>query len=334
MKVAQYFSFGNPLEVLELVDIKIDDINDNEVRIALEAASINPADLLAIHGLYPIRPSLPAIPGSEGVGRIVEVGSKITNVRPGDRVFLPFKVGLGTWREEMIITGEDLFALPENADPLQLAMSSVNPPSAYFMLTKFVSLNKGDWVIQNAANSAVGRYVIAFAKLMGIKTINIVRRESIVDDLLESGGDIVLVDGPDLAKRVSKATKKTSIKLALDGVAGDATHRLSQCLAFEGTVVNYGAMSMKKCELGASQTIFKQIKLTGLWLQKWTQTAPVSEVKSLYQKTNEALINGSVKVKIDTVYPFQKLNEAIRHAMKEQRNGKILITGPAFTRNI
>ncbi|MHA1984325.1 MAG: zinc-dependent alcohol dehydrogenase family protein [Candidatus Hodarchaeales archaeon] len=325
MKAAQYSSYGNPTKVVELVEINTESLKVDEVRISMEASSINPADLLTIQGLYPIRTQLPTFPGSEGVGTIKEVGSKVTRVKEGDRVFLPFRAGLGTWREEIVVSENGLFAIPKSADPLQLAMASVNPPSAYFMLTKFVSLQKDDWIIQNAANSAVGQYVIAFAKHLGIKTVNVVRRESAIDELTQIGGDIVLVDGKDLAKRVSKITNKVPIKIGFDGVAGDATHRLSQCLEFGGTVVNYGAMSLQKCELGASQTIFKQIKLMGIWLQKWTQMASPEEVKVLYQITNEAVIKGIVKTKIDTVYPLNEIKSALTHAMQDSRNGKILL---------
>jgi NADPH:quinone reductase-like Zn-dependent oxidoreductase len=209
-------------------------------------------------------------------------------------------------------------------------MASVNPPTAYYLLTKYVSLQTEDWIIQNCANSAVGRYVITFAKKMGIKTINLVRRDSAVQELKDFGGDIVLVDAPDIAKQVSKLVDIKKVKIAFDGVAGDATHRLSQCLAFGGTIVNYGAMSMNKCELGASATIFKQITLKGIWLQKWTETAPKEEVEKMYKITNKAVISGEVYTAVDSVYPLEDIKKAVVHAMKEERKGKILITGPAY----
>ena len=330
MKIAQYSKNGYPSDVVELIEIEPTPLGPNEVRIALEASAINPADLLTIQGLYAIRPPLPATPGNEGVGRIVEKGKNVSHIKVGDRILLPFRSGLGTWREQLIIPSQGLFTIPDTVDPLQLAMALVNPPSAYFMLTKFVSLHPGDWIIQNAANSGVGQYVIAFAKSMGIKTVNIVRREDVVKDLLELGGDIVLVDDPDIAKLVSRVTNKAPIKLALDAVAGEATHKLAQCLSFGGTIVNYGAMSLKRCELGATQIIYKQIKLVGLWLQKWTETAPPEEVQALYSKTNEAVINGIVKTKIDSVYPLSEIKKALVHAMQEKRKGKIILTGPAY----
>ncbi len=330
MKQAQYSEYGNPEQVIDLVETPKKELTNGQVRLELEASSINPADLFVVQGTYPLRPKLPATPGNEGIARVTEITHGITTVKVGDRVFIPFRSGVGAWSEEIIVPGKYLFPLPKDADPLQLAMAAVNPPTAYFMLTKFVKLQPGDWIIQNLANSSVGRYVICFAKTMGVKTINLVRRESAVEELKQFGGDIVLVDGPDVAKQIKNMVDTEKVKLAFDGVAGEATHRLGQCLAYGGTIVNYGAMSMEKCFLGVSGTIFKQLKLIGIWLGKWTQTAPMEEVEALYKVTNDAVIKGTVKSAIDSIYPLQEIKQAIHKALQEQRNGKVLITGPAF----
>ena len=333
MKQAQYKEYGNPEQVIELVDVQKQPLLEGQVRLELEVSNIKPADLIVVQVSYPLRPNLPTVPGNEGVARVTEITAGIINVKVGDRVFIPFRAGVGAWSEEIIVQGKSLFPLPQQADPVQLAMAAVNPPTAYYMLTKFVKLQPGDWVIQNLANSAVGQYVICFAKTMGVKTINLVRRESAVEELKQFGGDIVLVDGPDVAKQIKKLVEPEKIKIAFDGVAGEATHRLGQCLAFGGYIVNYGAMSMDKCQLGASGTIFKQLKLVGVWLQKWTQMAPKEEVEGLYQITNEAVIKGTVKTTVDKVYPLTDIKQAIHHALQENRKGKVLISGPAYKIN-
>lgn len=330
---AYYSTFGDPSEVIELKEIPSEtQLSETEVKIQMEVSSINPADLLVIQGLYPLRPKLPAVPGNEGVGKVVELGSKVTHLSKGDRVFIPFRSGIGAWREELTFSAQNVFPIKGEADPEQLAMAAVNPPSAYYMLTKFTKLHPGDYIIQNAANSAVGRYVIAFAKNMGVKTVNVVRRPDIVEDLYKAGGDHVVVDSTNLRKDVKKLVGDAQIRLALDGVAGEATHRLSQCLAFNSIVVNYGAMSLKKCELGATQTIFNQTKLMGMWLQKWTEIAPANEVKELYDITNEAVIKNSVRTRVEKVYPLAEIKQALLHASKNKRDGKILISGPAYSR--
>ena len=129
-------------------------------------------------GIYALRPALPTVIGNEGVGRVLAVGPGVESVKVGDRVLAP--LSSFTWRERMVISANGLFALPPDADPQQLAMLAINPPTAALLLSEYVDLKPGEWVVQNAANSGVGRWVIAFAKTRGLKTVNIVRRPELV----------------------------------------------------------------------------------------------------------------------------------------------------------
>ena len=320
MKSAQYTEFGDPLKVVSLIEIEFKELYHNEVRIKLEFSPINPADLFVIMGTYPIKPPLPTIPGSEGVGRISEIGPGVIHLKVGDLVLLPFYKGLGTWREEMIVNANFVSALPSNnkAEIEQLAMASVNPPSALYMLRNYVNLDEGDWIIQNAANGAVGRCIIGFAKKMGLKTVNVVRRADLADELKELGADYVLVDGPDLKKRITKLTDISNIKLGLDAIAGEATHRLSQCVAEYGTVINYGAMSMKRCELGASQTIFRSISLVGFWYHKWTHTVTYDEYLDLTRRSTAAVLNQDIKMSVHTIFALDDIHEIGRASCRER----------------
>src|SRR6202008_4407127 len=124
--------------------------------------------------LYPSPPPLPAVIGNEGVGRVLAVGPGVESVKVGDRVLAP--LGSFTCRERMVSPTGGLRSLPPEADPQQLAMLAINPPTAALLLSEYVDLKPGEWVVQNAANSAVGRWVIAFARMRGLKTVNIVRR--------------------------------------------------------------------------------------------------------------------------------------------------------------
>ncbi len=329
MKSAQYTEFGDPLKVVSLVDIEHKELQHNEVRIKLELSPINPADLFVIMGTYPIRPQFPTTPGSEGVGRISEIGPGVIHLKVGDVVLLPFHRGIGSWRDEIIVNSNFVNALSNdnNVDLEQLAMASVNPPSALYMLRNYVNLDEGDWIIQNAANGTVGRCIIGFAKKKGLKTVNVVRRAELADELKELGADYVLVDGPDLKKRITKLTDIDNIKLGLDAVAGDATHRIAQCVAEYGTVINYGAMSMKKCKLGASQTIFRSINLVGFWYHKWTQTVTYEQYLDLTRRTTEAVLSQDIKMNVHSTYPLDNIHEAMKTALGEQLNGKVLIKG-------
>jgi hypothetical protein len=181
-----------------------------EVVIALEASPVNQYDLLMIAGGYGYRPRLPAIMGTEGVGRVVAVGAGVKHLKEGDRALVPFLHP--AWAERIKTSAPWLRPLPPG-DINQFAMMGVNPPTAYFLLTDIVKLPRGSWVIQNGANSGVGRATVAIAKSLGLKTINVVRREEVVAEMKALGGDIVLVDGPDLANRVAAETGNAPITL-------------------------------------------------------------------------------------------------------------------------
>jgi NADPH:quinone reductase-like Zn-dependent oxidoreductase len=228
MRAVQLTAYGEPVEGLSYVDIPEPDApGPNQVLIGVEFSPLNPSDLLLARGIYGIRPVLPTVIGNEGAGRVLDVGPGVQNVRVGDRVLTP--LSSFSWRERMIVPASGLFALPPGAPPQQLSMLAINPPTAALLLSEYVNLKPGEWVVQNAANSAVGRWVIAFAKARGLKTVNIVRRPELVPDLQAIGADAVVVDSPDVTKEIKKALSQAELRLALDGVSGPATcsHRLS-----------------------------------------------------------------------------------------------------------
>ena len=111
----------------------------------------------------------------------------------------------------MVVSANGLFALPPDADPQQLAMLGINPPTAALLLSEYVNLKSDDWVVQNSANSGVGRWVIAFAKTRGLKTVNIVRRPELVAELEAIGGDLVVVDSPDVSKEIKVAVGQAEL---------------------------------------------------------------------------------------------------------------------------
>ena len=210
------------------------------------------------------RPALPTVIGNEGVGRVLAVGPGVENVKVGDRVLAP--LSSFTWREQMVVSANGLFALPPDADPQQLSMLAINPPTAALLLSEYVNLKPGEWVVQNSANSGVGRWVIAFAKTRGLKTVNIVRRPELVAELKAIGGDVVVVDSPDVSKEIKEAVGQAELRLALDGVSGPATGVLASTLSPHGTLVSYAAMSLGPMSISPLEVIFKPLTVRGFWL--------------------------------------------------------------------
>lgn len=323
MKQIQFTAFGSPKDVTVCVDV--DDVGppgNGEVVVDIDAFPINPADLLTISGGYAIKPDLPATLGAEGTGRISEIGAGVADLNVGDRVIM---LGRNNWCQRRLASAETVVKIPGGADVLQLAMLKVNPATAFMMQRNYVALKAGDWLIQDAANSGVGTSLIKLAKADGLRTVNVVRRPELIDKLKALGADVVLVDGDDLADRVEAATNGAPIKLAIDAVGGSQITRLADCLTEEATVVNYGLLSGEPCEIRGDQTIFKGITLTGFWLQKTLTSMTYPDLRTLYQDLGAKVLSGQLQVEIEEVYPIEQIKEAVDHAGRGRRDGKILV---------
>jgi NADPH:quinone reductase-like Zn-dependent oxidoreductase len=241
----------------------------------------------------------------------------VENVKVGDRVVAP--LSSFTWRERMVVPASGLFALPPGADPQQLSMLAINPPTGALLLSEYVNLKPGEWVVQNSANSSVGRWVIAFAKTRGLKTVNIVRRPELVPELQTIGGDIVVVDSPDVSKEIKAAVGQAELRLALDGVSGPATGVLASTLSPHGTIVSFAAMSGAPMSISPLDVIFKPITMRGFWLGHPESAAKIAPPIA---QAAEMIASGRVHIPVAATYALSSIKEAVAHAL---RGGKILL---------
>jgi trans-2-enoyl-CoA reductase len=324
MKRAQYSQRGPvPQDVIDAVEFATPVLASGQALVEVLAAPINPSDVLTLTGQYGLLPPLPAIGGNEGVGRVVELGPDTRGPKPGQTVLLP--VGCGTWSTHVVVDAAKLMPLPNEADPKQLAMMTVNPPTALLMLQEFVDLQPGEWVIQNAANSGVGAYLIQLAKRRGLRIVSVVRRDSAVQAVEELGGDVVLVDGDKLAKRVAEATGGAKIRLGIDAVGGSATDRLASALTEGAVLVNYGAMSGDPCEISPASFVFRDITLRGFWLSRWFKVATPEQRMAVFGEVASLIAQGVLHSRIQAIYPVERIKEAVAAAASGARDGKILI---------
>jgi trans-2-enoyl-CoA reductase len=294
----------------------------DEVVVQMRAAPLNPADVNAIEGKYPVRAALPATPGMEGAGAVVELGANVRDIAVGDQVILPHN--FGTWREACAVKAEKLVVAPQEIEPVQAAMLKVNPITAWRMLHDFVSLGRGDWFIQNAANSAAGRCAIQIGRELGYRSINVVRRPELIDELRAEGADVVLLDGEELREQVAEATERAPIRLALNAVGGESAMRMAKTLAPRATVVTYGAMSLQPLTIPNGMLIFKELRFTGFWVNKWYDGATPEQRRETFAALFEMVKRGLLRTKVEKTYSLGEANEAIRHAMQNKRSGKIV----------
>lgn len=326
-KYVELNKIGDPAKVLEVKEAVSRALITGEVRIKVLAAPIHPSNLLQIAGNYLTDPVLPSTPGSEGVGRVVEISPEAGNLTVGQLVLLP---GMGTWREEIVAQATGVIPLPDLGKPSkavieQLSMTTINPLSALLMLNSYAELKEGDWIVQSASNSAVGGYLIQLAKQRGIKTVNVVRRDGLAEELMSIGADIVLIDGPDLPKQIAKATNNAPVVLAIDAVGGETFSRLMESLGEGGTLVTYGLLSGKPPILNPGITIAKDLRIRGFWLTKWFQTATTAEKQAAFGQIIPLIANGSLKANIDSRFTVAEIKKAVTRAGQRRRDGKVLI---------
>jgi mitochondrial enoyl-[acyl-carrier protein] reductase / trans-2-enoyl-CoA reductase len=322
IKAVVYDRHGNPPDVLRMEMQPWPKAAAGEAVVQMRAAPINPADLNQIEGKYPIRPELPATPGFEGAGAVVDVGANVTNVGVGALVILPHSIG--TWRDAVAVNANELVVVPAGIAPVHAAMLKINPMTAWRLLHDYVDLKKGDCLIQNAANSAAGRAVIQIARELGYRTVNVVRRVELIDELRAEEAEVVLVDGENLRYEVKDAISGAPIRLGLNAVGGDSALRLANCLAPGSTLVTFGAMSLQPLKIPNGLLIFKDLRFRGIWINKWYDKATEQERMEAFQPLFEMAKRGLLRTKVEKAYPLIEAKAAVTHAAHGKRSGKII----------
>jgi NADPH:quinone reductase-like Zn-dependent oxidoreductase len=230
------------------------------------------------------------------------------------------------WAQRVQIPAARAIKVGKEVDLLQLAQLKANPPSAMLMLSNYVDLEPGDWVVQNAANSGVGRHVIRLAAADGIRTANIVRRQDAVAPLKEIGADLVLIDGDDVGARMRAETGGTGARLALDAVCGDATRRLADCLEEGGVVVSYGFLSGEPCMITPHQLVLRDIALKGFWMVRAGGAMTPDELRAMYRALVSRFADGTLHVPVESTYGLDDIAEALERSGRFGREGKIVLT--------
>src|SRR5881397_3174281 len=324
MRQLQLMAHGEPSDVIKLKTVAEPVLGQEEVLVSMEAAPLNPSDFLLARGMYGVRPALPSPVGAEGVGRVTKTGSKVDGSLPGKRVMIVPSYEQGTWADQVVVPVRNVVPMSGEADPLQLSMLGINPVTAYLLLSRYVSLMPGDWIGQTAANSAMGQYIIALAKLAGVKTLNVVRREDAAEQVRQWGGDRVVQQGDNLHKDIEEALNGKKLSLVLDNVGGTPVGELAKSLKTGGSTVVYAVLSGQFPAISPKDLIYRDLSLHGFWLMNWIRNAPRTEIQEIYQKLGDLVADGSLTAAVEHVYPLEQFKEAFTRSLRSHRGGKIL----------
>jgi NADPH:quinone reductase-like Zn-dependent oxidoreductase len=315
--------YGALEEVARVVEVpELGEPGPGEIVFDVLAFPINPADLSFCRGSYRFAPEFPATPGAECVGRVRAVGPAVGDLEPGDFVI---NLQRENWAQARRVRAEDVVPIPSGLDLSQAAMLRINPPTALLLLEDHAALRPGDCVIQNVANSAVGRHVIVLAKARGVRTINVVRRDDIAGELRRLGGDAVIQDGPNLPADAREAAAGAPIRLGIDAISGDATRRIADSVSDGAVVVNYGSLSGEDPVVGRAALTQRGVTLSGFILGRGLAKRSPEQVRALYADLGGKLRDGMLRAPIDSTYPIDQIKEALIHAQRAGRHGKILV---------
>lgn len=297
---------------VSLKDVMYPNPGPNQVCVRACFAPINPADLNMIENKYLVQPELPFVLGNEGVGVVETCGSDVGTVQPGDHVILLYqtqKKWTGTWQSFWLVEEQDVLVIDQSIPLKQAAMLTINPVTALQLLQRFVTLQPGDWVIQNAGNSAMGRWLIYCAKKLQLKIVSLVRRKSLINELIQWGGEIVLLDEEGVHQRI--VSEYGRMRLALNAVGGSSALRLAKTLESDAALVTYGAMSKKPVVMSNGLLIYRTLSFYGFNRTKWMEDTERSEVEAAYRQVLSWLNVDAVMIPISRTIPVHKFHSAL-----------------------
>ncbi len=324
-QAVRYHERGKPEEVLKLEPMPVGEPGPGQALVALRAAVLHPSDMGMIGGTYGRLRDLPAVAGREAVGEVLAVGEGVQDLKPGQQVKMPEEPGC--WMQAVVTPAADLIKIPADVPVQMAAQAFVNPPTALRLLRDYIDFKPGEWIIQNAANSAVGISVIQLAQNMGLKTINIVRDTATWEPILkEMGADVVVAEDSDFFKDIKSLTGGAKPRLGLNSIGGESVIRIIRCLADSGKVVTFGGMVGDKVRFPTRNLIFNDVCLCGFWMDRWIRTHDKAEFDAMQAEVYDFMARGVIKLPIDSTYPFEQALEAVARANAGGRNGKVLIT--------
>ena len=317
-----YREYGEPGEVLRLEESPVPVLGPGEVLIQMQATTIHPSDLGLINGSYGRLRDLPAVGGREGVGTVVRVGSLVEEKIVGRPVAMPDDHG--AWQDYVKARADELILLPSLVPFDQLAISILNPLTAWRLLNDFEYLNEGDFVIQNAGNSAVGSSVVQFAKKIGINLVSLVRTEARRSELLDFGAEEVWIDDDEVPDRARELTAGKGCVLALNSVGGRSALRLARSLGEGGVHVTFGAMDGSPVRFPTRNLIFGDVRFVGFWLDRWRRKQTPGSLRNAIEEVLQPLALTEIRHPVDKVFELDQFAEALaRNA--ESRMGKVLL---------
>lgn len=323
MRSALHHSFGDPADVIVPGDSPVPEPGAGQVRVRMILAPIHNHDLVTIRGVYGWKPALPAIGGSEGVGVVDAIGEGVEGLQVGQRVNCAS--GRGTWAEYFVASAKMALPLPD-AIPDEVAAQLVAMPLSALMLLQFLQAEPGQWIVQNAANGAVGKTLAMLAAARGVRVLSLVRRDAGIDEMAALGiADVVSTAQADWRERARALLGDGGAQVAVDAVGGQASADLVSLLGDGGTLVPFGAMSGEPMRVPSGDVIFRHLVVRGFWGSKVSRAMAPADRHGLMAELVERAADGQLRLPVDSIHPLENAAQAVAASLRPGRGGKVLL---------
>jgi NADPH:quinone reductase-like Zn-dependent oxidoreductase len=315
------------LKNLELIDMPVPKPRAKEVLVQVEASPVNPSDIAFLRGGYNIVKPLPAIPGFEGTGKIVAVGTDVDSSKIGERVsFFTQSNESGAWAEFCIIGENDFIPLSPEMPLEQAACFFVNPFTAYALM-EHLSENQHQAIIQSAAMGQVGNFIRYFAREKHIKVINLVRKEAQEKTLREQDCKNVLnTQDDDFGAKLSNMAGQLNATGAIDAVGGELTGHLLNAMPAGSELMLYGGLSgMPISAINPLALIFENKILSGFNLNDWLAEKSGKDFEKISHYIQQLFIEGKLKTQIHETFALDDFYAGLRAYIGNMSAGKVLL---------
>ena len=326
MKAAVFDAFGEPSRVLQVREVPTPIPGPGQIRARMIASPVNPSDLLVVQGLYGVLPTPPSIPGFEGVGVVDAVGPGLLGrFVKGKRVAVINSAG-GNWAEYAVIPARQARPIPDDIPDEQAAAYFVNPATVLALTRHVLAVPRGEWLLQAAAGSTLGRMIIKLGRHDGFKTLSVVRRPEAIAELKALGGDAVISssEGP-IEEQVRKITGGAGVRYAIDPVGGATGMGLFRSLGEGGRLVLYGTLSGEPIPVDPRLVISGRRSIEGFWLGHWMRERSIPAALMLFRDIASLIRQNVLSSEIGRIYPLDRIQDAVREAGQAGHQGKILV---------
>ena len=323
MRALIHSRFGEAEDVLAVEERPVPEPAAGQVRLRIVLSPIHNHDLWTIRGQYGYKPTLPAIGGSEGVGVIDALGEGVEGLQLGQRVNAAS--GRGTWADYFLASARMAIPLPD-AIPDEVAAQLVAMPLSALMLLEFLAVDPGQWIVQNAANGAVGKTLAMLARARGVNVLSLVRRDAGIDEMAAVGVENVVSTAQDDWRDTARAILgEGRAHAAVDSVGGQASADLVSLLGMDGVLVSFGSMGGEPMVIPSGDVIFRHLVVKGFWGSKVSREMSAADKRRLVGELIQRALAGELKLPVDAVYDLGDAAKAAAESLRPGRGGKVLL---------